>query len=130
MSKLSVLAKAPLSRTMKDAFTARPWGGYQIVSTAPSAAVKLLTVAPLSRLSLQTHAKRSEKWIPLTAGASAVIGGDLVFLEPLKEYEIGVGVQHRLINAGLVEVTILEILYGEYDEDDIVRIEDDFGRTN
>ena len=105
----------------------RPWGGYQIIAE-DAQAVKILRVNPMTRLSLQTHAKRSERWTPITDGMLAIIGETAVVLEPFKTYVIDVGQVHRIMNYSGDVGIIVETLHGEYDEDDIVRLEDDFGR--
>ncbi len=105
----------------------RPWGGYQIIAE-DAQAVKILRVNPMTRLSLQTHAKRSERWTPITDGMLAIIGETAVVLEPFKTYVIDVGQVHRIMNYSGEVGLIVETLHGEYDEDDIVRLEDDFGR--
>jgi mannose-6-phosphate isomerase-like protein (cupin superfamily) len=105
----------------------RPWGGYQIIAE-DAQAVKILRVNPMTRLSLQTHAKRSERWTPITDGMLAIIGENAVVLEPFKTYVVDVGQIHRIMNYSGEVGIIVETLHGEYDEDDIVRLEDDFGR--
>ena len=105
----------------------RPWGGYYVLAE-DAQAVKLLKVKPMTRLSLQTHAKRSEKWTPLTDGMLAIIGDKAVILEPYQTYIVDVGMVHRIMNYSNETGFIVETLHGEYDEEDIVRLEDDFGR--
>jgi mannose-6-phosphate isomerase-like protein (cupin superfamily) len=106
----------------------RPWGGYQIIAE-DAQAVKILRVNPMTRLSLQTHAKRSERWTPITEGMLAVIGERAVVLEPFNTYLVDVGEVHRIMNYSAEVGIIVETLHGEYDEDDIIRLEDDFGRN-
>jgi len=110
-------------------FVTRPWGWYQVLSESASGAVKILCVNPGERLSLQTHRKRSETWFPLDAGLQAQIGDDLVEMLPYHKYLVGVGVEHRLINNAGHPVEVVELISGSYDEKDIVRIEDDYGRS-
>jgi mannose-6-phosphate isomerase-like protein (cupin superfamily) len=110
-------------------FVTRPWGWYQVLSETPVNAVKILCVKPGERLSLQTHRKRSETWIPLDDGLEAQIGENLVELKAYNSYEVPVGVQHRLINPQGYEIEVVELITGAYDENDISRIEDDYGRS-
>jgi mannose-6-phosphate isomerase-like protein (cupin superfamily) len=105
----------------------RPWGGYHIISE-DAQAVKLLTVKPMTRLSLQKHERRSERWMALTDGMMAIIGEQAVIMEPFRVYTVDVGQVHRIMNYSNEMGYIVETLHGEYDEKDITRIEDDFGR--
>lgn len=105
----------------------RAWGSYQILGENP-ACVKILTVNPNSRLSLQVHEHRAEVWYALQPGLQAVIGDNLVMLEPLHRYRVSVGQKHRLINPTSEPLQIVELMYGFYDEADIFRIQDDYGR--
>ena len=90
--------------------------------------MKILMINPMTRLSLQKHAKRSERWTPTTDGMLAIIGEKTVILEPYKTYVVDVGEVHRIMNYSGEVGIIVETLHGEYDEEDIVRLEDDFGR--
>lgn len=111
--------------------TERPWGGYRILSGTidTPAAVKILTVLPGARLSLQTHQLRSEEWTAVSPGLKAQIGDEIVDLTPFCTFRIPVGTVHRIINDTLEVGHIVELLYGVYDEGDIERLEDDYGRT-
>jgi mannose-6-phosphate isomerase-like protein (cupin superfamily) len=91
-------------------------------------AVKVLRVSPMSRLSLQKHEHRSERWTALTEGMLAIIGDGAVVLEPYKTYVVDVGQVHRIMNYSNEVGLIVETIHGKYDESDIVRLEDDFGR--
>ena len=110
-------------------FVTRPWGWYQVVTESPDSTVKILCVKPGERLSLQTHRKRSETWIPLDDGLEAQIGENLVELFKYHKYEVPVGVKHRLINPKGYAVEVIELISGSYDENDIIRLEDDYGRS-
>lgn len=105
----------------------RAWGSYQLLGTDP-VAVKILTVNPNSRLSLQTHEHRAEVWYALQPGLQAIIGDRLIMLEPLTRYRIEQGQQHRLINPTPDPLQVVELMYGVYDEADIFRLQDDYGR--
>ena len=107
----------------------RPWGNYTVLHETPNHKVKTITVEPGRRLSYQTHEKRSEYWV-IVSGIGAVtldgimspaIGGDAFIIEQ--------GIAHRIQNTGDEPLVFIEVQLGVYfGEDDIVRIEDDFGR--
>lgn len=107
----------------------RPWGWFQTIDDGARFRVKHIQVNPGSKLSLQKHWHRSEHWIVVT-GTALVTCGDKTFM--LRENEstfIPAGTVHRLENPGRVPLRMIEVQSGEYvDEDDIVRIEDDYGR--
>lgn len=111
------------------AITYRPWGWFQTVDEGARFKVKRIGVKPGSKLSLQKHWHRSEHWV-VVKGAAMVTNGDREFL--LSENEstfIPAGTIHRLENPGKVDLEMIEVQSGEYvGEDDIVRIEDDYGR--
>jgi mannose-6-phosphate isomerase len=95
----------------------RPWGSYEVLVDAPDHKVKEIVVKPGKRLSLQKHARRSEHWF-------VVRGTGVVSLD------VALGASHRIENTGSVDLVFVEVQHGEYfGEDDIVRLEDDFGRA-
>jgi len=92
--------------------------------------VKRITVKPNSRLSYQTHEHRGEHWVVAKGRATCVIDGETVVAELGQCIDIEVGVPHRIGNADDTELVIIEVMRGSYlGEDDIVRLEDDFGRA-
>lgn len=107
--------------------TVKPWGKFEQFTLNEKSTVKLIYINPEQRTSLQTHKNRSETWC-VVRGQCQVIVGDL----KMNLYENGivhipVGMPHRII--GLDErAVILEIAFGEFDEADIVRIQDDYER--
>ena len=106
----------------------RPWGRWNILDEGTGFAVKRLTVKPGHRLSLQFHYHRSENWV-VAKGKAIVTAGDKVMT--LKEGEhifIPKEAVHRLENKGIEDLIIIEVQNGECSEDDLVRIEDDYGR--
>ncbi|CUW37955.1 mannose-1-phosphate guanyltransferase [Magnetospirillum sp. XM-1] len=107
----------------------RPWGWYQTVEQGERFKVKHIHVDPGAKLSLQKHWHRSEHWV-VVRGTALVTCGDNTFV--LRENEstfIPAGTNHRLENPGKVPLRLIEVQSGEYvGEDDIVRIEDDYGR--
>ena len=108
----------------------RPWGSYTILEEGPGYKVKRVTVKPGGRLSLQMHHKRSEHWVVIT-GTARVTRGDEVFdLKVGHSTEIPVETRHRLENPAQETLHIIEVQNGPYlGEDDIVRFQDDYGRT-
>lgn len=106
----------------------RPWGSFdQFTHNAPST-VKVIRVSAGKRLSLQRHAKRAEYWYALQGSGTATIEDAQEALVPEASVFVPQGAAHRL-TAGSEGITVLEIAFGEFDEEDIERIEDDFGRV-
>lgn len=110
----------------------RPWGEFRNHYTIPGQInLKTLHLSPGAILSLQRHRKRDETWILVQGGAVAICGGDLTTLQSHeleidKPFRVPSGTIHRLTSEkGAV---IVEIMYGTYEEDDIERLEDVYGR--
>ena len=114
----------------------RPWGYYLVLIEDEHYKVKQFVVQPGKRLSLQKHLKRSEHWQVVRGKALVTVGNDLdklalVFLAPGEYIDIPTEAYHRVENAGTEDLIIIEVQMGAYvGEDDIIRFEDDFGRTN
>ena len=108
----------------------RPWGGYKTLVEGDRFQAKLIWVKTKQILSLQKHYHRAEHWI-VTKGTARVTVGDITKL--LSENEsiyIPIGVVHRLENPGYVPLELIEVQVGSYlGEDDIVRLDDVYGRT-
>jgi mannose-6-phosphate isomerase len=99
--------------------------------TASNYKVKQITVTPGKRLSYQTHKFRSEHWFIVSGHATVVLDGATIELDAGGSVDIHVGQAHRCENMGSEPVVFIEIQTGTYfGEDDIVRLEDDFGRTS
>ena len=108
----------------------RPWGKYYKLHEEPGVWVKRIEVNPGARLSLQTHAKRSEKWIVIAGQGLASVNGLEIALAPGSVVDVPVSVPHRLGNNSPKMLVIIEIATGEYlGEDDIVRLQDDYLRS-
>jgi mannose-1-phosphate guanylyltransferase/mannose-6-phosphate isomerase len=109
----------------------RPWGSYEGIDAGERFQVKRIIVEPGAKLSLQMHHHRAEHWI-VVSGTARVTCGEKVFL--LNENEstyIPLGTTHRLENPGKVPLHLIEVQSGSYlGEDDIVRFEDTYGRTD
>ena len=108
----------------------RPWGSYTVLDdTASNYKVKVIVVLPGQRLSYQTHTRRSEHWFIVSGVATTILDGVTRDLAPGQSLDIGVGQAHRCENHGDVSVEFIEVQTGTYfGEDDIVRLEDDYGR--
>lgn len=107
----------------------RPWGHYQSIDLGASHQVKRLIVNAGQRLSLQKHRFRSEHWTVVEGVAEVVVDDRMVRLAPNESIYIPLGAVHRATNPGTTPLTIVEVQCGTYlGEDDIIRIEDDYGR--
>ena len=122
-------ASANAELTELPATVHRPWGTYATLKQEDGYQVKRITVAPGQKLSLQYHHKRAEHWI-VTQGEAMVQVGEEEFETGPGEYRyIPLGEKHRLTNIGDTELVLVEVQVGSYlGEDDIVRIEDVYGR--
>ena len=106
----------------------KPWGSYQILTEAFPACVKILTIKPHSRLSLQTHDHRSEVWFALDTGLLAEVDEKTIELQPLQRLLVPIGAKHRLSNPTDRTIQLVELMFGTYDENDIMRLQDDYNR--
>jgi mannose-6-phosphate isomerase len=106
----------------------RPWGSFENFTLNETSTVKILHVAAEMRFSLQKHSKRSEYWKVIEGDGIAQVDEDIHPVKVGDEIQIHQGSLHRL-TGGLQGISVLEISFGEFDEKDIVRTEDDFGRT-
>lgn len=108
----------------------RPWGHYEVLSDEDDHKVKRIVVHPGKRLSLQRHTNRSEHWYLLSGEAIVTVDREDRQLKSGESVDIPRGVLHRLKNSGKDTVVFIEVQTGEYlGEDDIERVEDDFGRA-
>lgn len=112
----------------------RPWGYYQSLDQGKGYQVKRIVVHPGARLSLQVHQHRAERWTVVEGVADVTVGPDKASLQT-KRLEVGghvkipKGAIHRMANPGTMPMAIIEVQVGDYlGEDDIVRLEDDYGR--
>ena len=114
----------------------RPWGNYQSLDQGPRHQVKRIVVTPGARLSLQKHFHRAEHWTVVSGIADITIGPDMdhlktVRLNPNESVHIPLGHIHRMANPGSEPMTLIEVQIGDYlGEDDIVRLQDDYGRKD
>ena len=113
---------------MKIYSESRPWGKFEKFHENKPCTVKLIYVNANSRLSLQYHKKRSEFWKVIKGSAMVEINEKTIILEEGETITIPRQARHRVL-ARKSECIILEIAYGRFDENDIVRIEDDYQRV-
>lgn len=109
----------------------RPWGFYEVLSSCDQFKIKKISVYPRKRLSLQSHKFRKELWKVLMGKGQAVVGDELIDIKEGQNIVIEIGQKHRLINNTDELLEIIEMQTGSYlGEDDIIRYEDDFNRSN
>lgn len=107
----------------------RPWGRFDSLDVGNMHQVKRIKVVPAGRLSLQYHHHRAEHWIVVSGIATVTVNEDVMQLVPGQQVFIPQGAVHRLENLTDEDVEIIEVQYGHYlGEDDIVRVEDIYGR--
>lgn len=108
----------------------RPWGNYHCVDAGKRYQVKRITVNPGARLSVQMHHHRAEHWIVVSGTAKVLRGKEELLLTENQSIYIPVGEVHALENPGKIPLELIEVQSGSYlGEDDIVRLEDRYGRT-
>lgn len=112
---------------MNKEFTQKPWGSFERFTLNQKTTVKILKINKNSKLSLQYHKNRFEFWKILFGFGKVVLGNKIIDAKKGDEFEIPPNTLHRIITADS-ELEWLEIAFGEFDENDIVRIADDYGR--
>ncbi|WP_245582052.1 phosphomannose isomerase type II C-terminal cupin domain [Nocardioides halotolerans] len=109
----------------------RPWGSWHVLDEGDGWKVKRIVVDPGCRLSYQRHELRSEHWVVVTGVATCTVDDATVVLKPGATVDVEVGQAHRIANEGDEQLVIIEVQRGSYTgEDDIVRLEDDYGRAD
>ena len=108
----------------------RPWGSYTVLEDAPDHKVKRIEVLPGKRLSYQKHERRAEHWFVVHGSALVTLDGTEVPVSAGSAIDIPLGAAHRIANVGEGPLMFIEVQHGTYfGEDDIIRLEDDFGRN-
>jgi mannose-1-phosphate guanylyltransferase/mannose-6-phosphate isomerase len=110
------------------AFVERPWGSFKQFAHNRACTVSLMTVLPGQRLSLQSHAGRAELWIVIDDGALVQVGETERTCRAGEEVWIRASEKHRLSNRGDAPVRVLEVAFGDWQQDDIQRYADDYRR--
>jgi mannose-1-phosphate guanylyltransferase/mannose-6-phosphate isomerase len=119
----------PIPNAKPDAlFKERPWGHFSQYVSNGECTVTLMTVKPGHRLSLQSHTARSELWIVLDDGAVVQVGDQVSQHHAGDEVWIPVNAKHRLSCTGPNSVRVLEIAFGNWQQSDITRYDDDYAR--
>lgn len=118
------------STVMGLEFAERPWGSWHVIDAADGYKIKRIHVAPGGRLSLQTHRHRSEHWVVIQGEATCTVDDAVVTVSTGSSIDVPLGARHRLCNDSAdEELVIVEVQLGGYTgEDDICRLEDDYGR--
>lgn len=107
----------------------RPWGRYEVLQEGATYKVKSIHVNPGKRLSYQRHQKRSEHWYVTDGIGEVTLDGKVQVVSRGSIIEIPQGMLHRISNTENSELILIEVQTGSYfGEDDIERVEDDFGR--
>jgi mannose-1-phosphate guanylyltransferase/mannose-6-phosphate isomerase len=109
-------------------FVERPWGSFKQFANNRPCTVSLMTVLPGQRLSLQSHIGRAELWIVIDDGAKVQVGEVEKLYNAGDEIWINAEEKHRLSCAGDKEVRVLEVAFGNWQQDDIKRYDDDYQR--
>jgi mannose-6-phosphate isomerase len=112
-------------------FDRRPWGTFQVLDDTDGWKVKRITVDPGKRLSYQRHDRRAEHWVMVTGTARVTLDDVVHDLGPGESIDIPRGGAHRIENPGDETLVFIEVQMGDYfGEDDIVRLDDDYGRAD
>ncbi len=106
----------------------RPWGQFQQFVSNEQVTVKIITVAPGHRLSLQKHEHRGEMWQILDVPIDITLDDRHWTAQPGETVWVPLGSTHRMANSGPTPGRLLEVAFGRFDEDDIERLEDDYSR--
>jgi mannose-6-phosphate isomerase len=112
-------------------FDRRPWGTFTVLDEGDSFKVKRIEVLPGKRLSYQKHSKRAEHWFVVSGTAKVTLDDQEITVRAGEAIDIPVTSAHRVENAGAEPLVFIEVQRGTYlGEDDIVRLQDDFGRNS
>jgi mannose-6-phosphate isomerase len=111
-------------------FDGRPWGTFTVLDEGEGFKVKRIEVLPGKRLSYQKHAQRAEHWVVVNGTAKVTLDEREIIVDAGNAIDIAIGSAHRVENPGAEPLVFIEVQRGDYlGEDDIVRLQDDFGRA-
>ena len=139
-ARVSVIRHGSAAETAKEYLNAyreilcrmenrRPWGHYENLVEGAGHKIKRITMAPGARLSLQKHQRRAERWTVISGRGVAAVDGKDIPLSPGETVYIPLGAAHRMANPGADPLVFAEVQLGDYfGEDDIIRLQDDYGR--
>ena len=105
----------------------KPWGGFDRYTLNQASTVKIITIAPHQALSLQTHERRDELWVVIEGAPEIQVEDTMYPAGPGQEFFIPRYARHRLMT-GAHPARLLEVSLGEFDEEDVTRHEDRYGR--
>jgi mannose-1-phosphate guanylyltransferase/mannose-1-phosphate guanylyltransferase/mannose-6-phosphate isomerase len=124
------LKRDSVTSATQHPFEVRPWGRFEIMSDGVDFKSKTITVDPGQQLSYQSHAQRAEHWIIVKGGGEVVLNDQVIAVHAGKHVHIPTGAKHRIRNTGATPLQFVEVQLGSYfGEDDIVRYQDDYNRT-
>ena len=106
----------------------KPWGRFEQFTHNENTTVKIISINAMEALSLQSHHKRSEFWKIIKGDGVVEIDNVKYNIKEGEEYTIPIGAEHRA-TAGSYDLVFLEIAFGDFDEEDITRIQDKYGRA-
>lgn len=110
-------------------YVEKPWGFFHQFTHNEQSTVKVLTVNPDQQLSLQSHKKREEMWVFIDEGLIVEVDDKRVLSKPYHQIFIPKGSKHRATNNSMHTARILEISFSDFDENDVTRYEDKYGRV-
>ena len=111
-------------------FDRRPWGSYTVLEEDRGFKVKRIEVLPGKRLSYQKHAQRAEHWFVVEGTAKVTLDDKVITVRAGESIDIPIGAAHRVENPAEENLLFIEVQRGSYlGEDDIVRLQDDYGRS-
>jgi mannose-6-phosphate isomerase len=112
-------------------FEERPWGSFFILHADDCCQIKKLVVNPGKRISLQSHQYRAEHWFIVSGKGTAELDGTKREVAPGDSVDVPIGSKHRISCSAFEPLVFIEVQTGtSFNEDDIVRYQDDFGRSN
>jgi mannose-1-phosphate guanylyltransferase/mannose-1-phosphate guanylyltransferase/mannose-6-phosphate isomerase len=127
---VEALKKAGRTEPVTHPLVYRPWGSFVSLHHGDCFQVKRLTVNPGARISLQKHRHRAEHWIVVSGTALVTRDQEQRLLNETESIDIPLGATHRLENPGDMPLIVIEVQTGSYlGEDDIIRLEDTYGRA-
>jgi mannose-1-phosphate guanylyltransferase/mannose-6-phosphate isomerase len=127
---VATLEDRQIQQALTHRRVARPWGWYDRLDQGERFQVKRIGVKPGASLSLQKHQHRAEHWVVVKGTAEVTRNDEVMLLQENQSTYIPLGALHRLHNPGKDELEIIEIQSGTYlGEDDIIRLEDQYGRS-
>src|SRR5436305_15080569 len=128
--EIAIMAETKTSET-SPRFDERPWGSFTVLDEADNFKVKRIEVLPGKRLSYQKHAQRAEHWVVVEGTAKVTLDDRDITVQAGETIDIPIGSAHRVENPGDELLVFIEVQRGSYlGEDDIIRLQDDFGRAS